>query len=94
MSMNLETLFKKEAFRHLNQDQQQTFINAMGTLKNATPAQAMPVLLSVISTIQKSKPLSAAAQKEMMAAMIETLPPEDKARFTALLQWFENTRPV
>lgn len=86
MALNIEELLKREEFKNLDRQQLESYQNLISNLEGKSSSESMAIIMTFVASMPKGKSISKAEQQAMIAAIRESLSPEDLSKLDNILK--------
>lgn len=94
LAIDVDELFKKEAFDKLTLEQKLSFKNLLKNIEGRSIHESISYIMSFMSTMPKGASLTADERDSMLEAVAENLPESDKKVFKGILQMLQKLNPA
>lgn len=89
MTVNIDSLFQKEAFRRVDPERRQLFQEFASQLEGKNPTEIVSLYMQYSQRLPKDKPLSKAEQDAIVETVFESLPDTERQKLSAVLKMME-----
>lgn len=94
LAIDVDDLFSKEAFDKLTLEQKLSFKTLLKNVEGRSIHESISYIMSFMSSMPKSAPLSIGERELMLEAVAESLPESDKKVFKGILQMMQKLNPA